>query len=175
MTVAAVFVSLFTVIHAQTASADEQGVRDFIARWNAAYTGMDAKSLAALETPDYQMVDRFGHWIRSEGPTFNENLWAMTFRDIYRGEPGPARQIENIRFLAPSVAIVQARANHPHGVTLDDGTKIPPFWEINTYTLLRTGSGWRVALLNIHNQIDPGTEGAGEHVPTASVGEKKRP
>jgi hypothetical protein len=44
MTVAAVFVSLFTAIHAQTASADEQGVPDFIARWNAAYTGMDAKS-----------------------------------------------------------------------------------------------------------------------------------
>jgi hypothetical protein len=125
-----------------------------------------------LETPDYQMVDRFGHWIPSEGPAFNQRLWAMTFRDIYRGKPGPARRIESIRFLAPPVAIVQARAHHPEGVTLEDGTHIPPFWEINTYTLMKTDAGWRVALLNIHNQITPGTEGVGQHVPNASVSKR---
>ena len=161
-----------TAIAASYASAastgDEEQIRGFIARWNAAYTGMNAGSLAALETPDYEMIDRFGHWIKSEGPEFNERLWAMTFKDIYRGKPGPARQIESIRFLAPDVAIVQARANHAEGVTLDDGTKIPPFWEINTYTLVRTDAGWRVTVLNIHNQINPGTEGSGQHVPNAS-------
>jgi hypothetical protein len=49
---------------------------------------MDAKALASLETADYEMVDRFGHWIRSEGPEFNERLWVMTFKEIYRGKPG---------------------------------------------------------------------------------------
>lgn len=53
---------------------------------------------------------------------------------------------------------MQARANHPDGVTLDDGTRIPPFWEIDTYTLVRTDAGWRVALLNTHNQINPEAE-----------------
>jgi hypothetical protein len=55
------------------------------------------------------------------------------------------------------------------GVVLDDGTHIPPFWEINTYTLIKTAEGWRVALLNIHNQIGPGQEGVGQHVPDASA------
>src|SRR4051812_26106930 len=55
----------------------ESEIRDFIARWNAAYTGLDAAGLAALESPDYEMVDRFGHWIKSEGPAFNRRLWAM--------------------------------------------------------------------------------------------------
>lgn len=163
---AILFAALAGVSHG--AGTDESEIRDFLARWNKAYTSLDAAGLAALETPDYEMVDRFGHWIKSDGPEFNRRLWAMTFNDIYRGKPGPARQIESIRRLAPQVAIVQARANHPDGVTLDDGTRVPPFWEINTYTLVRTGAGWRVALLNIHNQINPEAEGAGQHVPNAS-------
>jgi ketosteroid isomerase-like protein len=156
-------------VQAHASSNDETEIRDFIARWNAAYTGLDAAALAAMETPDFQLVDRFGHWIKSEGPEFNQRLWALTFRDIYHGKPGPARTIESIRMLAPQAAIVQARANHADGVTLDDGTHIPPFWEIDTYTLVRTAQGWRLALLNIHNQINPGTEGAGQHVPNAST------
>jgi hypothetical protein len=121
-----------------------------------------------METDDYEMIDRFGHWIKTEGPGFNERLCATTFKDIYHGKPGPPRTIESIRFMAPNVAVVEARANHPNGVLLDDGTQIPPFWEIDTYTLVRTQAGWRAALLNIHNQITPGTEGVGEHVPNAA-------
>jgi ketosteroid isomerase-like protein len=158
----------FVDLQARASGADESGVREFIAQWNKAYTGMDALALAALETPDFEMVDRFGHWIKPEFPGFNEKLWALTFNDIYHGKPGPARQIEGIRFLAANVALVQARANHANGVTLDDGTHIPPFWEIDTYTLVKTSNGWRVSLLNIHNQIGPGTERPGERVPNGS-------
>jgi len=155
-------------------ASDETEVRDFVARWNAAYTSLNAKALASLETPDFELVDRFGHWIKSEGPEFNESLWAMAFKEIYRGKPGPARTIESIRFFAPNVAVVQARANHPQGITLDDGTHIPPFWEINTYTLIKSDAGWRVALLNIHNQINLEDEGVGQHVPnTSAAGEKE--
>ncbi|HZQ97162.1 MAG TPA: hypothetical protein VFA67_19275 [Candidatus Sulfotelmatobacter sp.] len=164
----AVLLSATAAIPGRAFAGDESEVRDFVARWNAAYISLDAKALARLETPDYEMVDRFGHWIRSEGPEFNERLWAMTFKDIYRGKPGPARTVESIRFFSPQVAVVQARANHPDGVTLEDGTHIPPFWEINTYTLVKTDAGWRVALLNIHNQINFGDEGVGQHVPDAS-------
>jgi uncharacterized protein (TIGR02246 family) len=154
------------------AAVPEDEVRDFIARWNAAYTQLDAAALAKLETPDYQMVDRFGHWIQSEGPEFNRQLWAMAFQEVYRGHPGPARRIESIRFLAPQVAVVQARAWHSESVVLDDGTRIPPFWEINTYTLIKTEGVWRVSVLNVHNQIDPGAERPGEHVPDASARRK---
>jgi hypothetical protein len=61
------------------------------------------------------MVDRFGHWIESDGREFNQRLWAMTFKEIYHGKPGPARTIKSIRFLTPQVAVVQARANRPDG------------------------------------------------------------
>lgn len=165
----AVLLSGVSLVPGRVFASDEADVRDFIARWNAAYTGMDAKALASLETTDFELVDRFGHWIKSEGPEFNQRLWEMAFKEIYRGKPGPARTVENIRFLAPNVAIVQARANHPDGVTLDDGTRVPPFWEINTYTVIKTDAGWRVALQNIHNQINFEEEGVGQHVPNVST------
>ena len=75
------------------ASTAEREVRDFIARWNTAYTSLDAAGLASLETADYEMVDRFGHWIKSEGPESNQRLWAMTFKEIYHGRPGPPHVI----------------------------------------------------------------------------------
>ena len=170
----AVLLSGVSLVPGRVFASDEADVRAFIASWNAAYTGMDAKALASLETPDFELVDRFGHWIKSEGPEFNEQLWAMAFKEIYRGKPGPARTIESLRLLAPNVAIDQARANHPDGVTLDDGTRIPPFWEINTYTLIKTDAGWRVALQNIHNQINFEDEGVGQHVPNVSTSGAKK-
>jgi uncharacterized protein (TIGR02246 family) len=162
-------ITALTTMQVRASAASESEIRDFIARWNAAYTGLNAPELAALETPDFQMVDRFGHWIKSDGPESNQRLWAVTFKEIYHGKPGPARTIESIRFLTPQVAVVQARADHPDGVTLDDGTQIPPFWEINTYTLVKTDEGWKLTLLNIHNQINPEMERVGEHVPKAST------
>ena len=125
----------------------------------------DADRIMGMEIVPLQ--DRFGHWIQSEGPEFNHRLWALAFQEIYHGHPGPARRIESIKFMAPTIAVVQARAWHPESIVLDDGTRIPPFWEINTYTLIKTTGGWRVSVLNIHNQIDPGVERPGEHVPDA--------
>ena len=165
-------IALFTGLSATASHSRESQVRDFITRWNAAYTRLDAVGLAALETPDFELVDRFGHWIKSTGPEYNRQLWAKTFKEIYHLKPGPARHIESIRFLTPQLAVVQARANHPDGVILDDGTRIPPFWELNTYTLVKTAAGWRVTLLNIHNQMDAGTEGPGQRMPEVSQGTK---
>jgi hypothetical protein len=42
-------------------------VRDPIAKRNIAYHNLDARALAALEMTDFQIVDRFGDNITSEG------------------------------------------------------------------------------------------------------------
>jgi hypothetical protein len=120
--------------------------------------------MAALETSDFQLIDRFGEWIQSKGQHFNEQLWDMTFKEIYKGKPGPARSVEAIRFLTPEVAIVQAHTNWGV-VTLDDGTKIPPHGEIDTFVLVRNGSEWKVNTLNIHNQMPPELAKPGEKAP----------
>jgi len=43
----ALLIIVFAQAHSQSSTTDERGVRDFIARWNAAYTGLDAAALAA--------------------------------------------------------------------------------------------------------------------------------
>ncbi len=152
---------------AQDRPNDERAIRDLMARWNAAYRGLDAKALAALETPDVEIIDRFGHWYPSTGPADNERLWAVTFTEIYKGKPGPERAIERIRFLRPDVAIVQARAYHADGVTLDDGTRIAPFWEIDTYVVAKENGAWRVSAQSIHNQLAPEDAKPGERLDLA--------
>jgi uncharacterized protein (TIGR02246 family) len=148
----------------QSLIPEDPGVRQLIAQWNAAYRRLDAKALAALETPDVEIIDRFGHWVRSEGPEFNERLWSMTFRDIYKGKPGPERTVRNVRMLTPDVALVQA-TTHWDEVVLDDGTRIPPHGEIDTFVLVKRDGAWRIAAMNIHNQMPAGRERPGERVP----------
>ncbi len=90
LAIAALLLAPAIQLTAQTPTTDEPGVRQFIERWNTAYTTLNAKDLAALETPDYEMIDRFGHWIKSDGPQFNENLWHLTFTEILSRQTGTA-------------------------------------------------------------------------------------
>jgi len=123
----------------------EGEIRNFIAGWNAAYTRLDAEALAKLETPDFQLVDRFGHWIQSEGAEFNRQLWTLTFQQIYKARPGPARRIENIRFLSADVAVVQARAWHAETVVLDEARAFLPSGRstLTPWSKLQTAGGCR--------------------------------
>ena len=143
----------------------EQSVRQTITRWNAAYRAMDPKRLATLFTDSVEIIDRFGHWVRPGGRSEVEQLWHLTFTQIYKGRPGPERVVESVRMLTPNVALVQATTQWDK-VTLDDGTVIPAHGEIDTFVLVRQGDEWRIASLNIHNRMAPGTERPGERVPT---------
>jgi uncharacterized protein (TIGR02246 family) len=161
---AALVMSYAQPAHAQAPASDDAAVRGFIAEWNSAYRAMDAKRLASLFADDVEIIDRFGHWVRPGTRDDLEKLWHLTFTQIYKGKPGPERKVESVRVLAPDVAVVQA-TTHWEAVTLDDGTVIPPHGEIDTFLLVKKADAWRVVLLNIHNQMAPGTERPGERVP----------
>ncbi|HEY7514534.1 MAG TPA: hypothetical protein VIC87_08650, partial [Vicinamibacteria bacterium] len=91
--------------------AGEGEVRELIGQWNRAYRALDARGLADLETDDFEIVDRLGHWVASEGPEWNERFWKVTFQDILKGRPGPEKKIERVRMLTPDVAVVQATSD----------------------------------------------------------------
>jgi uncharacterized protein (TIGR02246 family) len=143
---------------------DEPGVRELMARWNTAYRSLDAKALAALETDDYQMVDRFGEWYDSRGASENERLWNWAFNKVYRGKPGPERKIEDIRFLRPEIAIVAAKGQWGE-ITLEDGTHIPPHGEIDTFVLVKLAGEWKVAQLDIAKQMESTRPGEHTDIP----------
>jgi len=140
------------------AATDESAVRELIARRNAAYHNLDAKTLASLETPDFQLVDRFGDSIASEGPEYNERMWSWTFREVYQANP-PEHTIIGIRFLTPDVAIAQTTTEWL-ALKLDDGTAITAPGEVDTFTVVRKDNSWRIAVQTIHNRFG---QGLGDH------------
>lgn len=140
--------------HAQSAG-DDQIVRNLVERWDAAYVALDAKTLANLHTPEFDIVNRLGQWTHKSSNPAQEELWAWTFRVIYNGKPGPSHTIEKVRFLTPEVACVLTRGYWKDVITLDDGTKIPPHGEVDTLTVVKKDGNWKVAWIDIHNQVPP--------------------
>lgn len=146
---------------------DERAVRDLIGRWDAAYRGLDARAVAALQTEDFELVNRVGWWTKARGREDNERMWAWGFEVIYKGKPGPKHTVESVRFISPEVAVVQAHADWP-ALTLPDGTPIPPHGEIVTFVVVKQKKTWLIASQNIHNQMP------GEELPSPTPWEQQR-
>ena len=156
--------ALVTVGHATMIRAnDERCVRDLISKWDVAYRALDAKAMVALETSDFELVDRFGNWFPQTSREENERMWAWGFANIYQGKPGPKHTVERIRFIQPDVAIVQARAYWADVITLPDGTRVPPHGQITTFVVVKQKEGWRIAAQNVHNKMQG--DGPGERSP----------
>jgi len=148
----ALTISLPTFAQTKT---DEQAIRELLEQWNTAYRRLDAKTLASLHTPEFDIVNRLGQWTHKSSNSELEKMWAWTFRVIYKGKPGANHTIEKVRFHTADVASVLMRGYWHEVVTLDDGTKIPPHGEVDTFTVVKQDGTWKVAWLDIHNQMPP--------------------
>jgi uncharacterized protein (TIGR02246 family) len=149
-----IFLGINLAAFAQSAS-DEQAVRTLIEQWDAAYLKLDAKTLASLNTPEFDIVNRLGQWTHKSSNADLEKMWAWTFQVIYKGKPGIDHRIRKIRFHTPDVASVLTHGYWADVIALDDGTKIPPHGEIDTFTVVRKNGTWKVAWIDIHNQMPP--------------------
>jgi hypothetical protein len=116
---------------------------------------LDAKTLASVLTPDFRLVDRFGDNILSKGPQFNERMWAWTFKEVYNGRQTPPHRILNVRFLTPDVAVVQTACDWPE-IALDNGFKVPPHGEVDTFVVVKQNGDWKISVQTIHNRFPDG-------------------
>jgi uncharacterized protein (TIGR02246 family) len=130
----------------------ERAIRSLMFRWIEAYKDLDAKRLAALETPRVQIVDRFGVLHVVSGRSENEHLWSDSFEVVSRKTVPPAVEIDRVQFLRPDVAIVQACWQFPGGILLIDGERVPPFSEIDSYVVIKSHSVWLVAAHNVQEK-----------------------
>ena len=120
-------------------------VRELIERWCAAYGDLNEKELAALESPDVEIVDRFGDLHVAKQQTDEERFWAEGFEMIRREDFHPVWAIEEIRSTRPDVVIVHADISYSGGIPLKGGDYIPAFSEIHTFIVSRDNAGWRIA------------------------------
>jgi uncharacterized protein (TIGR02246 family) len=138
------------------AAKDEQKIRDLIGKWDAAYRAMDGNAMAALETTDFELIDRFGDWHPQTSREENARMWNWTFKNIYQGKPGPRHTIEHIRFVGAETAIVICKAFWAEPITLPDGSIIPPHGQTTTFTVVKNKKDWQIAAQTVHNVMDSG-------------------
>jgi uncharacterized protein (TIGR02246 family) len=134
-------------------SADEAAIRANIAKFVKAYNSADAKSIAALFTPDGEAWDTDGN--ESEGREAIEQTFAELFKE------NPKRQIEvmveSIRFIGADMALEV-------GSTKDTpGPNEPPDYDRYTAIHVKRDGKWQMALVRDeegpmatgHEQLQP--------------------
>jgi ketosteroid isomerase-like protein len=122
-----------------------RAVRELIERWCGAYGDLDEKELAALESPDIEIVDRFGEVHAAKQRPDEEHFWAEGFEMIRKEDFHPVCTVEEIRSTRPDVMIVHVEIAYPGGIPLKGGDFIPPFSEIHTFLVSRDEAVWQIA------------------------------
>ena len=133
-------------------AVEERAICDLMVQWVGAYQQFDATKLAALETPDSVMIDRFGQRHLPSRRSEDDRLWSDAFDTVSRATARPKVTIDCIRFLRPEVAVVQATWRFGEGILLADGARIPPFKQADTHVVVRSQRAWLVAVHNMQVQ-----------------------
>ena len=118
-------------------SADEAAIRANVARFVKAYNSRDAKAIAALFTPDGQVVDKEGN--KSEG----RDEIAQTFDDIFKALPKKHLEVnvESIRAFIGSDLAMEV------GTTKESfGPDEPPEYDRYTVLHVKRDGKWQMAL-----------------------------
>lgn len=117
-------------------AADEQAVKDLVARYNAARDAQDPASIQSLFTDDADQLVSSGEWRRGR-----EGLVQGMLRSS-RTNPGERTlTVDTVRFLSAGVAIADARYE------IAGAGGAPPRRMWSTFVAVRTGDGWRLAAI----------------------------
>jgi hypothetical protein len=138
-------------------AAEEKPLRELIGAWCSAYSDLNPKRMADLETAGVEIVDGFGdeHYFLSRND--RERFWADGFAMIEAQEFHPRCVFQHIRLLHPGVAIVQATVSYPHGIKLKGGERISRYSEIHTFVVATNEESWMIAAHNFTRQVLPTT------------------
>jgi hypothetical protein len=130
----------------------ETPARDLASSWCSAYTSSDPKRLAALETREVQIVDRFGDLHRLIGLKAREHFWEDGFEVTSRKDFRPKCTVRHVRLIGLNAAIAQVVVSYDEGIALKDDDQIPPFSEVHTLVLVNVENTWLISAQDIVHQ-----------------------
>lgn len=134
-------------------TSEEKGARDLVKSWCSAYGQSDPERLAALETTEVEIVDRFGDWHHLTGLKDRERFWREGFDMIRKKNFHPGCIIEHVRLIRFDVVIVQVKVFYDQGIRLMGSDRIPPFSEIHTFVLMKGDRAWLISVQDIVQRI----------------------
>src|SRR6516162_6900655 len=80
----------------------ETAVHDLASSWCSAYRSSDPERLAAMETRETEIVDRFGEWHHVIGLKARVHFWDDGFGVVRRKDFRPACTVEHVRRIGRS-------------------------------------------------------------------------
>jgi uncharacterized protein (TIGR02246 family) len=115
---------------------DELAVKDLVARYNAARDEENPTAIGALFTTDADQLVSSGEWRRGQDQLVQGMLRSS------RNNPGDRTlAVETVRFLAPDVAVADAR----YEIASATGGETRRMW--STFIAVRTAEGWRLSAI----------------------------
>ena len=142
-----------TLLHTKlSAIAPEEAVHDLASSWCSAYRSSDPERLAALETREIEIVDRFGEWHRLIGLKARVHFWEDGFNMVSLKDFWPACIVHHVRLIGLNAAVVQVKVSYGEGIALKNGDRIPRFSEIHTFVLVKVQGTWLITAQNIVQQ-----------------------
>ena len=115
---------------------DELAVKDLVARYNAARDDENPAAIRALFTTDADQLVSSGEWRRGQDQLVQGMLRSS------RNNPGDCTlAVETVRFLAPDVAVADAR----YEIAGPAGGSTRRMW--STFIAVRTAEGWRLSAI----------------------------
>lgn len=127
------------------AKPGETAAHDLASSWCSAYRSSDPRRLAALETREMEIVDRFGDWHDLLGLKAREQFWKEGFEMTSRKDFRPECSVLHVRLIGLTAAIAQVKVSYKGGIRLKDGDRIPPFSEIHTLLLVKVEGTWLIS------------------------------
>ena len=127
-------------------------VFDLASSWCSAYRSSDPERLAALETREIEIVDRFGEWRHLIGLKARVHFWEDGFDVVSRRDFRPVCAVEHVRLIGLNAAVVQVKVSYDEGIALKNGDRIPRFSEIHSLVLVKVQGTWLITTQNIVQQ-----------------------
>lgn len=149
---AAGFCALAAPLTAQV--ADEVAIRRFVTSFQTVWNAREGAAVAALYRPDADQI--LGNRSLVVGRTEIEREWSGILPSLPQGLTNTIL-IDNIRFIGPDHAVVNATGNFSGGRDAA-GNPIPRSSDRALYVLRRDGGNWALASFRVYEAaIEPGT------------------
>jgi len=141
------------LLHTKVAAiAPEEAAHDLASSWCSAYRSSDPQRLAALETREIEIVDRFGEWHHLIGLKARVHFWEDGFDMLSLKDFRPACIVHHVRLIGLNVAVVQVKVSYYDGIALKNGEHIPRFSEIHTFVLVKAQGTWLITAQDVVQQ-----------------------
>src|SRR5690349_17314437 len=133
--------ALISLFSTAATAADDQGIKDRIMEFQAAWNKDDTNAMAAIWAEDGTLINPVGRF--AQGPADIAKIFVDEHTTMFKASKYDTTEIK-IQWVTPDVAIVDLSANIS-GVKKPDGTAAPDYAHHVTWVFVKKDGKWMSA------------------------------